>query len=104
MHVIIPDAFVAALPPFTRTGTYVEAGGEHTYALPRFYLVQGANLTDEANEALPTAPDDPRVYDQDGDGKPGMTLRATLLCSTSPTMATRRSWSPSKPPSASPRA
>src|SRR5215207_2461207 len=36
--------------------------------------------------------------------KPGITLRATLLCSTSPTMAARRPLSPSKPPSASQRA
>jgi hypothetical protein len=79
VHVIIPEAFVAGMPPFSRTGTYVAAGGSHTYALPKFYQVQGVTLGDVPNEALPTAPDDPRVVDQDADGKPGMTLRLTGL-------------------------
>lgn len=34
----------------------------------------GIRLDDPANESLPTDPDDPRVVDDDGDGKPGITV------------------------------
>jgi len=36
--------------------------------------IWGMNLGEPATEELPTTPDDPRVYDMDGDGKPGATL------------------------------
>jgi hypothetical protein len=34
----------------------------------------GIRLDDPANEPLPTDPDDPRIIDADGDGKPGITV------------------------------
>ena len=34
----------------------------------------GIRLDDPANESLPTDPDDPRIVDDDGDGKPGLTV------------------------------
>ena len=34
----------------------------------------GIRLDDPFNEALPTDPDDPRIVDDDGDGKPGLTV------------------------------
>ena len=34
----------------------------------------GIRLEDPANESLPTDPDDPRIVDDDGDGKPGITV------------------------------
>jgi hypothetical protein len=41
--------------------------------------VRGAKLTDVANEPLPTTSDDPRVFDQDLDGKPGVTVQVKGL-------------------------
>lgn len=34
----------------------------------------GIRLDDPANESLPSDPDDPRIVDDDGDGKPGITV------------------------------
>ena len=34
----------------------------------------GIRLDDPANESLPTDPNDPRIVDDDGDGKPGLTV------------------------------
>ena len=34
----------------------------------------GIRLADPANQALPTDPNDPRIVDDDGDGKPGITV------------------------------
>lgn len=79
VHVVIPKAYTDSLPPFTRPGTYAKTGGAYRLALPELYQVEGATLADPVNEALPTAPDDPRVVDQDSDGKPGLTLRLTGL-------------------------
>lgn len=38
----------------------------------------GVRLEDPANDPLPTDPDDPRIADDDGDGKPGVTARITV--------------------------
>ncbi len=38
----------------------------------------GIELEDPANDVLPTDPDDPRIVDADGDGKPGITVVVTL--------------------------
>jgi hypothetical protein len=38
----------------------------------------GIRLEDPANESLPTDPDDPRIVDDDGDGKPGITVVVRL--------------------------
>jgi hypothetical protein len=35
----------------------------------------GIRLDDPATETLPTNPDDPRIVDDDGDGRPGITVR-----------------------------
>jgi hypothetical protein len=79
VHVVIPEAYTAALPPFTRSGTYVKAGDTYEYSLPQLWQVEGAVLDDIDSDPLPTTPDAPVVVDQDMDGKPGMTLRLTGL-------------------------
>ena len=38
----------------------------------------GVDLEDPANEPLPTDPNDPRIADDDGDGKPGVTATITV--------------------------
>jgi hypothetical protein len=79
VHVVIPEAYTAALPPFTRTGRYEKDGDAWRYTLPKFWTVEGGMLDDIENDPLPASADSPHVIDQDGDGKPGMTLRVTGL-------------------------
>jgi hypothetical protein len=82
-HVTIPAAYVSTLAPFTRTGTYLPQGdgGAATLSMPTFTEVVGAQIADPANGALPTAAADPQVVDQDGDGKPGVTIKIGGLVS-----------------------
>jgi hypothetical protein len=41
--------------------------------------VRGAILADPEMDALPSEPSDPRVFDLDGDGHPGITIQASIL-------------------------
>ncbi len=41
--------------------------------------VRGALLEDPEGDTLPIQPDDPRVIDVEGDGRPGMTIQASIL-------------------------
>ena len=56
------------------------AGGYRLWQPPR-PIVLGARLADPAREPLPTSPGDRRVFDQDGDGHPGVTVRVRGLAS-----------------------
>ncbi len=77
-HVVIPDAYVSSLAPFVRTGTYaVDDSGTTVLTFPNFVEVEGAHLTDLAQDALPTSASDSRVFDQDQDGNPGVTIKLT---------------------------
>jgi len=76
---VLPDAFVKALTPYTQSGTYQVTGGVGHFKLPDFPEVLGAKLNVPMNDALPTDPTDSRVFDQDGDGHPGMTVKLTGL-------------------------
>ena len=69
---LIPDAFVDALPEVDREASLGEDG---TYTVEWLTQVHGARLEDPEADMLPTALDDPRVFDQDGDGHPGLTVR-----------------------------
>jgi hypothetical protein len=79
-HVTIPDAYVRSLVGFTRTGTYATQGdaGPSALTLPTFAEVQGAHLADPMNDALP-ALGDSRVFDQDADGNPGITIKISSM-------------------------
>lgn len=80
VHVVLPDAFKQSLPPFTRTGSFAkQADGYRHFKLPGFVEVEGAHLTHPATDTLPTSASDPRVYDEDNDGQPGMTIKLTGL-------------------------
>lgn len=70
MKIIVPDAFVTALPEETLNGTI---SGDKL-DVPKFWQVRSVQLSDPINEALPTDKNDPRVLDWDKDGKPGLTL------------------------------
>jgi hypothetical protein len=52
--------------------------------------VVGAKLR-RSNDPLPSDPDDPRVFDQDGDGNPGVTIRVEGIVSGDMYIV-QRSW------------
>ncbi len=70
---IVPDAFVESLAPGVRDGSFADG----VFELPRHYEVRGVEFADGEDpqtEPLPTDAEDPRVFDQDGDGNPGLTI------------------------------
>ncbi|MBU1048467.1 hypothetical protein KKG90_00450 [Candidatus Bipolaricaulota bacterium] len=75
----IPDAFMAALRPTPRTGTLQETDGTITFEQPAYLEIRGAILENPETDALPVDPEDPRVFDQDEDDSPGMTVHVNLL-------------------------
>ncbi len=83
VQTVLPDAFVKALAPYTRNATYEMIGGMRHFKSPDFPEVLGAKLADPMNDALPTDATDSRVFDQDNDGNPGMTVKITGLISGS---------------------
>lgn len=76
---VIPEAFLASLGEMTRPASLDGSGPTIRFDQPWYTQVRGAYLVDPENDALPTNPDDPRVFDQDGDGKPGLTVRVSIL-------------------------
>jgi hypothetical protein len=91
VHAVIPDAFRDTLTPVMRSGTFAPGEGGLRYRLPRLVEVSGVTLADPATEALPTAPDDPRLVDQDMDGNPGVTIVLTELVDGAIYVVERRS-------------
>lgn len=80
--VVIPDAWRYTAAPVVRSGSFADDGtGQLTLTLPTLIEVFGAKLTDPANEALPVDANDPRLFDTDSDGFPGITVDLTGLIS-----------------------
>lgn len=75
---VLPE-FLAAVQVGPLAGRLVRKDGEIILEIPEFLVIHGAHLADPLGEALPTAPDDPRVVDLDGDGKPGFTVKIRVL-------------------------
>ena len=69
-----PDAFLRAVPDYTRTGTLSAAETGAEFRAGPFVDVLGARLDDPSRDSLPTRESDSRQWDQDGDGEPGMTV------------------------------
>lgn len=75
----IPEAFLRSLGTVERTATLTPASEGWRFSLPWPTAVYGARLSNPATDPLPLVPDDPRVFDQDGDGQPGITVRVRIL-------------------------
>jgi len=75
----IPEAFLRSLGVVERTATLQATVDGWWFVEPWPTEVHGASLADPVNDPLPTTADDPRVFDQDGDGNPGITVRVTIL-------------------------
>lgn len=50
-----------------------------SFVQPRTTYLRGVRLQDPEKDPLPTDPKDPRIFDQDADGKPGMTLQVSVI-------------------------
>lgn len=82
----VPDKVVDTMPPpvflclvQADEGKVIPQEGDFnleglTFTCPSWVEVLGIHLTDPFFEDLTADPDDARVYDQDGDGKPGVTM------------------------------
>ena len=71
----IPTAFIRSIPLATRAVLVDGATNRFAYQI----VTHGAYLRDPEREALPTEVDDPRVFDQDQDQAPGVTIRSEGL-------------------------
>jgi len=78
----IPLLLVESLEPREWLGVVDGNRTGASYFSQRSTELWGLKLQDPEHEELPTAPTDPRIFDQDGDGQPGVTLDlGTNLCS-----------------------
>lgn len=68
------DAATSAIVPIDTPVEVTEVEGGLRVQRPATPTPIGVDLEDPANESLPTDPDDPRITDDDGDGKPGVTV------------------------------
>lgn len=78
VDVIVPDAFTRSYETPRVELEAQEVGGHVEYTHPPHPILGGARLKDPDKEPLPTTITDPRVWDQDGDGKPGLTVIVRL--------------------------
>ena len=69
-----PDAFVATMPIREHSGLLSAAEVGASFSTDTFINVDGADLDNPGAESLPTSSGDSRVWDQDSDGEPGITV------------------------------
>jgi len=75
----IPDVVMQSIHPAPRETRLVLDDCDVRLQQGWYTEVRGAVLEDPVADALPASPDDPRVVDLEGDGHPGMTLRASIF-------------------------
>lgn len=78
---VIADAVPRSVPPQAIALEAWRDGDAVRFRRPAVANPVGVRLTDPENEALPTTASDARVFDQDGDGQPGVTVRVSGLAS-----------------------
>lgn len=69
------DAATQAIKPPSTPVEVEEVDGVLTIHRPATPTPVGIRLADPTNESLPDDPADPRIVDDDGDGKPGVTVK-----------------------------
>ena len=73
IEVSIADAATQAIIPIATPVEVTEQDGTLRIVRPATPTPIGIKMDDPENETLPTDPDDPRIFDADGDGNPGVT-------------------------------
>ena len=79
VHTSFPPAFMKALPPIDLQGSIEERRGVPYLVTRAKTLVLGAQLARPQLDPLPKEASHPRVFDQDRDGHPGMTVHVSGL-------------------------
>lgn len=72
-----PESLKRALPVRHQTFTLRDEAGQLRLSAPTSVEVLGARLADAAGDTLPQSPSDPRVFDLDTDGQPGVTIQVS---------------------------
>ncbi|MBI5491238.1 MAG: hypothetical protein HY905_28160 [Deltaproteobacteria bacterium] len=91
LKVRFPEELVRRAGRFETSASLRRDGDEVQFFQPRRWLVFGAHLEDEDSDALPTDGTDERVWDQDEDGNPGVTVQVRGLLDADLYMV-QRSW------------
>ena len=77
VSVTLSDAATQAIQPIATEVTVTLDGGRAHVFRPETPTGIGIRLENPAVDCLPTDPNDPRIFDDDGDGKPGVTAIVT---------------------------
>ncbi len=77
MSTIVPDAIAQSVVPETHEFRAWQEGTTVKWARPLVASPVGAKLAAPATDTLPAKDDDARVWDQDKDGKPGVTVKVS---------------------------
>lgn len=75
----LPHAFRRAVPPILVNARISTEGNARRFVQAPQTLVLGARLTEKESEPLPSELNDKRITDDDGDGKPGVTVHVSGL-------------------------
>ena len=75
----LEDRAVQSVAPATAALRFLRVGAAWRWQRPARTLAVGWRPTTSAEEMLPGAASDPRVYDADGDGNPGVSVRIQSL-------------------------
>lgn len=73
IDISISDAATRAIVPIATPVEVTERDGKLRVVRPATPTAIGIKIADPANESLPKDPNDPRIFDADGDGNPGVT-------------------------------
>ena len=74
IEITLSDAATQAIRPPSTPVTIDRVDGVLRVRRPATPTPVGVRLADPTHEPLPTDPDDPRLVDDDGDGRPGITV------------------------------
>ncbi len=75
VETMFPDAFVRSIGVRPRTAKLTPEAEGWTLMQPQIAELDGVSLDNPNQDVLPTDPNDTHVFDQDQDGRPGVTLR-----------------------------
>ena len=77
IQVEIPAAIPQSIEAPVTTLIVWEENNVINWSRPQLVAPVGVRLEDPVNDPLPTDPNDPRIWDQDADGAPGVTVKVT---------------------------
>jgi hypothetical protein len=78
VSIVFPAAFIGSLGVAVKPSVIEPSDEGYRFCQPRFTQLRGVRLENPETDPLPVEADDPRVFDQDGDGHPGVTVRVTI--------------------------